>query len=562
MINSNTMFKTNFFKSSVITLFCMVILGSCDENSATAKSNEAKIISFQILRKNNASLPSDVTAKIDEDKKELSLTFPFSVDLKTKLIPSFKLSEGASVLRMGGIQLVSEKTQVDFSSIKNSVHTEYTVHAESGVMESYTVKVEKAASSAKEITSYEFLVSANAILGNDIAATIDNAKKSISIEVPIGTNVTALKATFTTTGKQVKIGDDLQQSGVTANDFSSPKTYTVYAQDGTTQVYTVTVTVLTSSASSDKGYRNVGFKYFYYSKDRKIYYTSSGDIYKMDLDGGNSTKIKDHPSGTKGDYIYVYNDIVYFTYESTSSKKIVKMNLDGTGYANFISPGEGVMKVYDDRLYYFVTSRLNNKSLYSFPLDQSDVSSKIVDGYHKYVGVQYGFDTNGDYHVKGGNLYYHEGGDGLWKVDLSTKTKTKLSSGLYDNYTFTRDYIYCRYHNSVYGIGRADYSMQNFRVYRDTDKQVEDRFALNVSSSWILYYNRTGGGASSKDLNYVSKDGTSEKVLVPNLKKVKGDFKIIGDWAYYMLEDGDDWVIYRVKKDGTSKAEVKRIDKP
>jgi hypothetical protein len=57
----------------------------------------------------------------------------------------------------------------------------------------------------------------------------------------LGTNVTALVATFTTTGKTVNIGTIVQVSGTTVNDFSNPVSYLVIAEDGSSQIYTVTV---------------------------------------------------------------------------------------------------------------------------------------------------------------------------------------------------------------------------------------------------------------------------------------------------------------------------------
>ena len=66
---------------------------------------------------------------------------------------------------------------------------------------------------------------------------------TIAVSVPFGTNVTALVATFTTTGASVTIGGTSQTSGVTANNFSNPVTYTVTAADASTQAYVVTVTV-------------------------------------------------------------------------------------------------------------------------------------------------------------------------------------------------------------------------------------------------------------------------------------------------------------------------------
>jgi formylglycine-generating enzyme required for sulfatase activity len=55
--------------------------------------------------------------------------------------------------------------------------------------------------------------------------------------------VTSLIATFTWTGVSVTAAGAEQESGTTANDFTDPVTYTVTADDGTTQDYMVTVTI-------------------------------------------------------------------------------------------------------------------------------------------------------------------------------------------------------------------------------------------------------------------------------------------------------------------------------
>lgn len=89
---------------------------------------------------------------------------------------------------------------------------------------------------------------------NDVDATIDETAKTIAITLPFGTNVTALVATFETTGKSVKVGSTVQESGTTANDFTNPVVYTVTAENNSTQDYTVTVTV----ASGDYTSPNIG----------------------------------------------------------------------------------------------------------------------------------------------------------------------------------------------------------------------------------------------------------------------------------------------------------------
>jgi len=88
-------------------------------------------------------------------------------------------------------------------------------------------------SSGKSITSFLFtgLIPA-------VTATINEADKTITANVPAGTPVTGLVPT-------IAVSDNASvtpASGV-AQDFSTPVNYTVTAQDGSTQVYKLTVTV-------------------------------------------------------------------------------------------------------------------------------------------------------------------------------------------------------------------------------------------------------------------------------------------------------------------------------
>jgi len=64
------------------------------------------------------------------------------------------------------------------------------------------------------------------------------ADRKVNITVPYGTNVTALKPVFTISAKATVT----PESG-TVLDFTNPVTYTVTAEDKTTAVWTVTVTV-------------------------------------------------------------------------------------------------------------------------------------------------------------------------------------------------------------------------------------------------------------------------------------------------------------------------------
>jgi len=98
----------------------------------------------------------------------------------------------------------------------------------------YVITVNASLSNAAEILTYS-------IPQQTGPATIGT--NTIGVEVPYGQSVTSLVATFTlSTSATAKVGATTQQSGVTANDFTSPRVYTVTAEDASTKDWTVTVT--------------------------------------------------------------------------------------------------------------------------------------------------------------------------------------------------------------------------------------------------------------------------------------------------------------------------------
>jgi hypothetical protein len=106
-----------------------------------------------------------------------------------------------------------------------------TVTAEDGVTtRTYSVTVTRAASSSKAITAFRFE-------SLDVTAVINQTAHTIAATVPYGTSVTGLVPTVEHTGQSVS-----PASGA-AQNFTNPVTYTVTAQDGTTQDYVVTITV-------------------------------------------------------------------------------------------------------------------------------------------------------------------------------------------------------------------------------------------------------------------------------------------------------------------------------
>nr|WP_275901555.1 DUF5018 domain-containing protein [Cohnella algarum] len=159
-----------------------------------------------------------VVGTVDEANHEIELTVPYGTDL-TNLVPTISHT-GASVSPNTGVAQ-------DFTS-----PVTYTVTAEDGTQQAYTVTVSVGQNPAKAIASFAFNGLTPAVVG-----TVDEANHEIELTVPYGTDVTSLVPTISHTGASVS-----PNTGV-AQDFTSPVTYTVTAADGTQQAYAVTVAV-------------------------------------------------------------------------------------------------------------------------------------------------------------------------------------------------------------------------------------------------------------------------------------------------------------------------------
>ncbi|MBU2997458.1 DUF5018 domain-containing protein [Cellulophaga baltica] len=112
--------------------------------------------------------------------------------------------------------------------LKDSNEQEY---IESVTFESF--EIPGTISSEKEITSFSI---------NDVYGTITDT--TIDIELPAGTDLTALTPTIVHTGVSVNPASE------TSQDFSNPIMYVVTAEDSSTQEYTVTVTSPTLSTTN------------------------------------------------------------------------------------------------------------------------------------------------------------------------------------------------------------------------------------------------------------------------------------------------------------------------
>lgn len=194
------------------------LIPSCSPNEP--QSSDKEITAFSIV---NPAVPGI----IDDAAKTITVVMPRGTDLSA-LVALFTTT--GTKVSVGSVEQTSGVTANDFTR-----PVVYTVTAEDNSTVSYTVTVTVVKSSEKAITAFSFADPA-------AVGSIDTAAKAVSVLVPRGTDLTALIATFTTTGAKVSVGSTEQTSGVTANNFTSPVAYTVTAEDNSTATYTVTVT--------------------------------------------------------------------------------------------------------------------------------------------------------------------------------------------------------------------------------------------------------------------------------------------------------------------------------
>ena len=155
----------------------------------------------------------------------------------SNLIANFTLSEGA----ICAINSVEQASGIDANDFTNPVI--YVVTAEDGITTAnWTVNVSVSTLLSNEANLLSFSFAEQTGL-----AIIDNGTQSVTVEVSNGTILSNLVASFTlSAGATATVNSVQQQSGITANDFSSPVTYTVLAQDlSTSKNWTVNVTVET-----------------------------------------------------------------------------------------------------------------------------------------------------------------------------------------------------------------------------------------------------------------------------------------------------------------------------
>lgn len=162
-----------------------------------------------------------------------------SADVLDSLYATFKVSSDAEMLVSNEVQK-SGSNYHDFTS-----PVVYTVKAQDGSTMDYIVRVLIALNNDNEMESFTIVN-----LTPNVEGTITGVEESgfimqfaVNVNVPSDADITSLVASFEVDPTAtVTVGNVVQESGVTVNDFTKPVEYVVMAENGSTAVYVVTVT--------------------------------------------------------------------------------------------------------------------------------------------------------------------------------------------------------------------------------------------------------------------------------------------------------------------------------
>ncbi len=223
-------------------------------------------------------------------------------------------------------------------------------------------------SSSKQLTEFRF--ESPAAMG-----VINESAKTISVTVPYGTDVTSLIAFFSSTGAEITVNGVEQESGVTENDFSSPVTYSVTAEDDSTVDYIVTVIVAASDAKDITSFTIDG------QSDSVIIGTDITVIMPYGTDVSNLAPVIIHTganinpaSGQAQDFT---SPVVYtVTAEDSSTKEYtvtVSAPEEATMIFDFMTDGDALVRE-DGSDWYFEGGNTGNYS-YGYYMNQTNIAA-------------------------------------------------------------------------------------------------------------------------------------------------------------------------------------------
>ena len=317
----------------------------------TPELNPAKqITSFKF-----AGLNPVVNGVINESAKTISLTVPYGTNV-SNLVPTI-VHTGASISPGSGVA----------RNFTNPVT--YTVTAANSTTQNYQVTVDVEPNPSKAITSFVFNGLSPAINCN-----INESAKTISATVPYGTDVSALVPTIVHSGVSISPSSDIAQN------FSSTVTYTVTAENTTTQNYQVNINVALNPAKSVSKitFKNSGavapLNVTINEPAGKIDVTvpKGTDVTALSLKIKHTGVSINPVSGSVQDFT---NPVTYtVTAEDSSIKNYMVTVIKDNATTNYSSPNVGSLKVFEGNEFQRDDNPGNKTQVTSFRISKYEVT--------------------------------------------------------------------------------------------------------------------------------------------------------------------------------------------
>lgn len=223
-----------------------------DSDAGTLSFSAKHFTQFDLQDQDIALVASDKEALTNDFIKGGNANLSNVTTTLTNPLPSLGSNGSTITWVSNNTSVISNNGQIVVRPVFGSGNTTVTLTATitKGAVsdtKTFTLIVLELPNPAKVITAFSF---------SSGIGVINETNHIINVNVPYTADVTALVATFAFTGSGVTVGGVSQVSATTANNFTTSKTYRVTALDGTTQDYTVAVTILASTQTAPNGSGN------------------------------------------------------------------------------------------------------------------------------------------------------------------------------------------------------------------------------------------------------------------------------------------------------------------
>jgi outer membrane protein assembly factor BamB len=195
-------------------LIFSALIACSKKDAEPLKSSAKSIATFSF-----STFSPIINASIDSVQRVITVSMPYGTNVSS-LIPTITISNKATILPASGSVQDFTKPVV------------YTVTAEDGSSQTYTVRIVIGKNSAKLITSFSIKEISSSLQN----VNIDTTKKIITLTIPANIDVSVKTPSITISDKAT-----ISPASGVGQNFNNPLTYKVTAEDGSSVSYSVIV---------------------------------------------------------------------------------------------------------------------------------------------------------------------------------------------------------------------------------------------------------------------------------------------------------------------------------